>query len=425
MMVFVVIPEFLVGLALQDRIMARESHKKMKDRYIDAEEWWTRTHAFYANMGGFVLRDTTKEKSEYIDAEEMMQVLDIISTIQRSKQEKSRVTTDHNENPNEEHSDAEKMINVPDGFIDTPPSKQDIQDKSRIATDHSEGPNEEYTDAEKNIKMHVPDGFIETLPSEEEIHDKSKGDYFVKGTAVIQVLWLFIQVTIRHLKGLPTSQLEISVLAFSVCAIITYFLSWEKPQGVMTPTYITAVDIGRRLNSPHPWAPNPDMLTRTRWLQAIFLLRRSRQEVDRSRPIPYDMEYVFLRKTDPFSYVDIGATACGSISGGFHFLAWDYPFPTLTEKLLWRAATLFLTVFPSFFLLAVLCMWRLDSRRWIDTIECQGPRHDIAVVTALVPNLLYVAARLCIVVESLRALFFLPPEAFIATTWSTQMPHVS
>lgn len=276
------------------------------------------------------------------------------------------------------------------------------------------------------MQVHVSDSFIEALPSEEEIHDKSKGDYFVKGTAVVQVLWLLVQVIIRHFKGLPTSQLEIFVLAFSVCAIITYILSWEKPQGVMTPTYIPLlVDIAPRENSRQPWAPIPDMPTRTRWLQAIFLLHRSRRAVKRSDPIPYDMEYVFLRKTDPFSYVDIGAAICGSISGGFHFLAWNYPFPTLTEKLLWRAATLFLTAFPLFFLLTVGYMWMLNPQRWIDIIESPGPRHNITMAIAFVANLLYVTARLCIVIESLRSLFFLPPEAFIATTWSTQIPHVS
>ncbi|KAN0083868.1 hypothetical protein V8E54_002956 [Elaphomyces granulatus] len=336
MILFVIIPEFLVGQALQDYMMAQRAHKKMLKmlrsknlgRYGDGK-WWTMAHAFYANMGGFVLR--RRLKSPYI--------------------------TDHNE---------------------------------------------------------VLDDFIDTLPSEQEIRDKSKGDIFVKGTAIVQVLWLLVHVTIRHSEGLPTSQLEIAVLSFSVCAFIAYLLFWEKPQGITTPTYIAPVDIRPRRNPP-PGFPDPDMLTRTKWFQSTFLLRRSRQILERSHPIPNDIEYVFLRKTDGFSYIDIGAAICGSISGGLHCLAWSYPFPTLAEQQIWRACAFFITVCPVLFLLAV-------HPRFYRKVELGYP---VVLIIAVLTNITYSAARLYIVLESLRAVLFLPPEAFIATSWSTQIPHVS
>lgn len=179
------------------------------------------------------------------------------------------------------------------------------------------------------------------------------------------------------------------------------------------------------------------MPTRTKWFQSTFLLLKSRHPLDRSRPIPNDIEYVFLRKTDPFSYIDIGAAICGTISGGLHCLAWNYPFPTLAEKDIWRAAAFFITVCPGLFLLAVQCAWTLGVPRWIRILERQeenySPReyrkveigYPIVLTIAVVTNITYSAARLYIVVESLRALLFLPPESFMATSWSAQFPHVS
>lgn len=81
-------------------------------------------------------------------------------------------------------------------------------------------------------------GWFPELPSisQAEIEGKSKGDVFAKSVAIIQVLWLIIQFVERWRKGLPNSQLEVAVLAFSVCAFITYCINWEKPQGVETAT---------------------------------------------------------------------------------------------------------------------------------------------------------------------------------------------
>jgi len=54
MAVTLVAPELLVGAALSDRVSAHIFKNEMKKWEDDGSEW-TLTHAFYANMGGFVL----------------------------------------------------------------------------------------------------------------------------------------------------------------------------------------------------------------------------------------------------------------------------------------------------------------------------------------------------------------------------------
>ena len=66
-----------------------------------------------------------------------------------------------------------------------------------------------------------------------ELEDRSKGDIFVKGAAILQLTWLVIQMVVRGSEGLAVSLLEITTLAYAVCAIATYSLLWHKPQDVM------------------------------------------------------------------------------------------------------------------------------------------------------------------------------------------------
>ena len=77
-------------------------------------------------------------------------------------------------------------------------------------------------------------GIIKQLPNipEDEIEEKSKGHAFIKMLAVIQVLWLTVQLITRKARGLPATQLETMTLAFSVCSFFTYLLLWSKPQDV-------------------------------------------------------------------------------------------------------------------------------------------------------------------------------------------------
>jgi hypothetical protein len=63
MILTLVLPEFLVGFAIQDWMMAWRSSKDkvMKELAASDGREWTIVHAFYANMGGFVLKFKSQE----------------------------------------------------------------------------------------------------------------------------------------------------------------------------------------------------------------------------------------------------------------------------------------------------------------------------------------------------------------------------
>ncbi|GLA03411.1 hypothetical protein AnigIFM60653_003030 [Aspergillus niger] len=73
--------------------------------------------------------------------------------------------------------------------------------------------------------------------SVEEINDRSKTDVFMRLLAVGQILWVVIQIISRAIYGLAVTQLEVTVVAFSVCAVGMYIVNQGKPKGVNVPIF--------------------------------------------------------------------------------------------------------------------------------------------------------------------------------------------
>lgn len=71
-----------------------------------------------------------------------------------------------------------------------------------------------------------------------EITDKSKGNWFVKGIAVWQTVYILVTIAIRLAKGLAVTPLEIMTATIGFCAFVTILLWWKKPLDVETPTTI-------------------------------------------------------------------------------------------------------------------------------------------------------------------------------------------
>ncbi|KAL6792768.1 hypothetical protein J3E68DRAFT_451181 [Trichoderma sp. SZMC 28012] len=83
-------------------------------------------------------------------------------------------------------------------------------------------------------------GIITKMPDikEEAIDDKSKSDGLVKIIAVLQVLWLVVQLVVRTIDNLHFTQLEITTVAFAATAVIIYSIDFIKPKDVNIPFYI-------------------------------------------------------------------------------------------------------------------------------------------------------------------------------------------
>lgn len=218
-------------------------------------------------------------------------------------------------------------------------------------------------------------GWIDSLPNilEDELDDKNKSSGLIQALALMQILWLIIQMITRATKGLSTSQLEFVVVAFAALSLLTRAVAWQRPQGVRTAIRIRP----------------------SRYLNA--------SELERLKSLK---EY-----SSDWDYICLGAS--GVILGAIHFLAWNETFPTSVERLLWRICATLTTCVPVIFA-GQTAIWigldwpKSDKEYWISTIPCLG---------------LYALARLYIIMEAFRSSFFLPQDAFTAT-WTTSFPHL-
>jgi hypothetical protein len=253
-------------------------------------------------------------------------------------------------------------------------------------------------------------GILEKLPyiTEDELLDKSKGDSFVRLISILQISWMAVQIIARGVKHLAISQLEIGVLAFAACAILIYILSWKKPKSVRTP--ITILTFEGEI--PHNVMSLIGVKARDDY-EAVTLIRIG-GNFQRGSHIPNHL--IYDPRPDYGHELDFMAILFGTVLlGGIHVAAWDFEFPTYAEQIAWRCSSMICTFALSaghFFVIIVDNVLRNGIDEWL---------HKSLVVVAIV---LYLFARLFLLVELFRTLCFLPPSAYVAT-WAANIPHLS
>ncbi|KAK4085541.1 uncharacterized protein Triagg1_531 [Trichoderma aggressivum f. europaeum] len=260
---------------------------------------------------------------------------------------------------------------------------------------------------------------IDQLPdiSEAEIKDKSKGDMFVKAIAVGQIVWSIIQIIGRGIKRLPVSPLEVAVVAFAVCAVITHGLYWYKPQRVGTTTTIHLKETSLTEDGAIPKAVL-EALNDAQQVKRLFGSIFSDAPLPGS-PISLDTN------VDADGSEMLAAMGGATVFGAIHVVAWNFAFPSRIELIFWRCTSIFTTAASlGFILLGVP-----DSI--MDTIDkSKHPLRQLRKVSQSLLPLgsgliipLYIVARLFIIVEMFRTLCFLPPGSYIST-WTSNIPHV-
>jgi hypothetical protein len=68
--------------------------------------------------------------------------------------------------------------------------------------------------------------------SEEDILDESKANGFQKVVVCIQATWFLVSTVFRMSSGYPIALLELNTFAHALCALLIYFIWWQKPLDV-------------------------------------------------------------------------------------------------------------------------------------------------------------------------------------------------
>ncbi|KAI4869129.1 hypothetical protein F4820DRAFT_464654 [Hypoxylon rubiginosum] len=395
-----VIPEFLVGKALQERYLAKKSVGEFKDlarrlgkrteEFQWMEEHWTITHGFYANMGGFVLRIRCDGELQDIP----LNCISLREMCEASASSKYKTT------------------------VIGPWSSIGMFKIPRITDD--------------------------------EINDKSKSDSLIKVITIGHLLWFVIQVAVRVSRGLAVSQLEIAVLAYAACTVFVFFLCLSKPQNVRAPTMLLAgeptkfqgtlcscsssqsQDSAIPIPIPTLSEDDRDQILAKSYLTSWFGILRPFVTFGeawdgkgmRLGPIPNDAVLTYAhsynkvkigRYSFTSTWIDIGSLVAGVVFGSTHCIAWTSHFPTPTEQVLWQVASVCTAA-----LLPILALCKMAH---YTPFSSESPSiHYTLSILEFLTSLAYLLARLYLVIEIFRTLYFLPSSAFVGT-WTSDIPH--
>jgi hypothetical protein len=310
--------------------------------------------------------------------------------------------------------------------------------------------------------------------SEPEIKEKGQGDIFAKLTAMLQLLWLVIQLITRKAQNLPSTKIEISALSFALCSLVTYALWFWKPQNPKIPSYIPLKDIncwklthlefehllpsklegcqgleeengleeekGLKKEEFETFPPEKkSRMTLETYLasrvpgcfftQTLFTWKHTRALAKTFPNDRYNWDSKLLgheygewmpsgRKKYYFTFKgeDVGFILGSVILGGCHCIAWNFDFPTPIEQILWRVATIIvIAIMPVYYLL-----W--FGNYYMDKVYDNFPATAGSLIVGWLSFILFGSARLYLFGAAFRDLFYLPPEAFI-TTWAASFPN--
>jgi hypothetical protein len=250
----------------------------------------------------------------------------------------------------------------------------------------------------------------------EDIMDKSKGDALSKGLALAQGLWFTTQCLARVHQRLAVTELEVATLAFAVVNVFIWLLWWNKPLDVQRQIVVGPA-------KPHDALPIAEVRVSRidRFFSAILGIDKgfeydplSSTSVSSFWSLPRneldDIQGYFA----PFAIEAL----VGTVFGAIHCAAWNTDFPTTVEKWMWRSCSSAIVALP----VTIVLLWILTAVIDADVSHWSG--KAMIIIGVIVPILMYVIARLVLIILPLLALRALPSGAFVDVNWSTYIPHL-
>jgi hypothetical protein len=349
--------------------------------------------------------------------------------------------------------------------------------------------------------------------SESTIRDKSKANALAKTIVCVQASWFSLQCVVRLVQGVSVSLLELNTFAHAICALVIYFLWWNKPLDIEEPILVTDRRVdglcaafcyrslfygcrdvervqlrveGRGWNDtplgsgetrelvpgrlvegaavPLMAKQPPRSSRQTRLLAGLGLVKmpdhahytrrdtlRWKMQRDESRsgvidavcarrgnfPVEFkikDFENLIEHTEDSDGYGDgipfvVAFVLAGCFYGGIHAIAWNYPFTGHSQRLLWQLSAI-TTVSPCPALVAygmTLKALMVIDTKYFSVDDSWTMAWIVLTFVALIflYLLLYVLARLYLVVECFISLAYLPPVVFTQPHWVYYFPHMS
>lgn len=395
-------PEIIISLAAGDFAHAWKERDRMQE-FCGPK--WTLRHSFFVDMGGFIIKGIPRDaqSSEPIAHPERSQsVLPFASYTQYTFGE----AISREETPDWRRPGGMTRLRKALEPRSTPPY-------NAFHLSHSQ------------LRMLQDEGYIERVPvyEDHEIEGRAKSDSLVKAMAILAITRTIAEGICRAFQNLAVTQLEVGTIAFSVCAVLTYVILWKKPKDVeLAITVLDFRDIGKMEKRDKLIA---DLKREEELQKGLFGKNRTRQFP--GAPFPASWHWTHDSKEGPIlMWASIAGYGVGFAFGAWHMMSWKFSFPSLYEQKLWQVSSGFITVVPVItalyiYLRAYLSVLLTKPGFTTDDAERSRLPKTLNVLveflqkSLLTPWLGYLAARLFILVEMFRTLWFLPEGAYVST----------
>jgi hypothetical protein len=119
---------------------------------------------------------------------------------------------------------------------------------------------------------------------------------------------------------------------------------------------------------------------------------------------------------DENAAVRVVALVVATVFGAIHCIAWSFQFPTRAEQLLWHTCSAAITCVP---------VVTFTLRRIIRFIlQGHGSLDGTLNVLYVIATVLYIPARVALLIEAFISLRSLPPRAYETVHWTSFFPHI-
>ncbi|ORY16123.1 hypothetical protein BCR34DRAFT_476852 [Clohesyomyces aquaticus] len=262
--------------------------------------------------------------------------------------------------------------------------------------------------------------------AEGEIQDKSKANGLAKTLVFLQAIWFCVQCINRLVQGLAISLLELNTFAHALCTLVIYVLWWNKPLDIEEPT---------SLQGPRARGATALVLSDSLSASSRFLRTKGISLALHAKNLP---PYFWGNENKSVSIY--ASLVLASLSyGAIHMAAWNAPFPSHIQQLLWRISSTSLAGF------GILCLcplvfeyiaakmelevtWRDESkRRRIKDVLSRFVAflYLLYRLAGFLLCALYFFGRIYLFVECFVAIPNLPDSVYEVPAWSRYFPHIS
>ncbi|GJJ06818.1 hypothetical protein Clacol_001014 [Clathrus columnatus] len=269
-------------------------------------------------------------------------------------------------------------------------------------------------DLENKIRERLrnsPRGIQKTLKG--DILDKSKQDSLAKSFALAQTTWFGVQCIARRTRDLPLTQLELMTCAYAILSAAIYLFWWYKPFRVDLPIMVQS-EIPHKGREKDTFKLNlRDVTTLAKLLQGSVY---DGIDFERRLRVPTFYSGFFQDPGNDF-WNFFAEIATAAVFGGIHLFAWNYEFPTRTELWIWRVSALVIVGAPpvAFIPISIIST---------NTIQIPSTRISLSKIFLPILVVLYIIARLLILVLAIVSLRKLPVGTLTDVNWLTFIPHV-